>query len=187
MPAHSAPAAHAGDHREHDVQQRRRAVERRADVDGGERADEVLALAADVEQAGAERERDGEAGEDQRRRQDQRLLQVQRRERPVVAGHPREQPVEAGALEDRLVGVDRVGAGGEDEEAADEEREQRGDERDEDAAAAQVARQPRRDGDGAGPASSATLTPRPTLPPSIATPSSSSLTSGASSATIRPS
>ena len=40
--------------------------ERRADPDGDDRADEVLALAADVEQAAAERERDGEAGEDQR-------------------------------------------------------------------------------------------------------------------------
>ena len=45
-------------------------------------ADEVLALAADVEQAAAERERDREAGEDQRRGHDQRLLKVQRRRRP---------------------------------------------------------------------------------------------------------
>ena len=58
-------------------------VERRADPDGRERADEVLALAADVEQAAAERERDREAGEDQRRRMDQRLLQVQRRDDAV--------------------------------------------------------------------------------------------------------
>ena len=103
---------------------------RGADVDRGERADEVLALAADVEQAGAERERDRQAGEDQRRGQDQRLLQVQRGERPVVARDPREQPVQAGAVEDRLVGVDRVGAGRQHDEAADEEGEQRGDERD---------------------------------------------------------
>ena len=49
-----------------------------------DRADDVLALAADVEQAAAERERDREAGEDQRRRLDQRLLQVQRRDRAVL-------------------------------------------------------------------------------------------------------
>ena len=57
----------------------RHARERRADPDGDDRADDVLALAADVEQAAAERERDGEAGQDQRRRQEQRLLEVQRR------------------------------------------------------------------------------------------------------------
>ena len=68
MPAHTAPATTAASDREHDVQERRHAVERRADEDRGERADEVLALAADVEQAGAEGERDREAGEDQRRR-----------------------------------------------------------------------------------------------------------------------
>ena len=38
--------------------------------------DDVLALAADVEHAAAEGERDREPGEDQRRRQQQRLLEV---------------------------------------------------------------------------------------------------------------
>ena len=72
-------AAEAGEHEhQHDVQQVRHAAELRAEPDREDRADEVLALAADVEQAGAERERDGEADEDQRRRRDQRLLQVQR-------------------------------------------------------------------------------------------------------------
>ena len=42
--------------------------------------DEVLPLAADVEEAAAERERDGEPGEHERRPQDQRLLQVGGRE-----------------------------------------------------------------------------------------------------------
>ena len=49
-----------------------------ADPHRQDRADDVLTLAADVEQAAAERERDRQAGEDQRRRLDQRLLQVQR-------------------------------------------------------------------------------------------------------------
>ena len=112
-----------------------------ADVDPGVGADEVLAVAADVEQAGAEREGDREAGEDQRRGDDQRLLQVERGERAVVARDPRQQPVQPGALEDRPVGVDRVGAGERDDDAADEERDQRGDERDQQPAAAQVARE----------------------------------------------
>ena len=73
-------------------------------------SDDVLALAADVEEAAAERERDGEAGEDQRRRDDQRLLQVERRVRGVAAGDPGEEPVEPGAVEDRPVGGERVAA-----------------------------------------------------------------------------
>ena len=64
-------------------------------------------VAADVEQAAAEGECDGEADEDQRRRRDQRLLQVERGDR---AGVPRdlEEPDEAGAVEDRAVRVERV-------------------------------------------------------------------------------
>ena len=46
---------------------------------GDVEADEVLALAADVEHAAAEGERDGEPGEDQRRRLQQRLREVVRR------------------------------------------------------------------------------------------------------------
>ena len=41
-------------------------------------ADEVLALAADVEHPAAERERDREPGQDQRRRLEQRLREVVR-------------------------------------------------------------------------------------------------------------
>ena len=86
------------------------ADERRGAAHDGDRADDVLALAADVEQAGAERERHGQPDENQRRRQDQRLLQVQRRERPVLGGDPREEPVQPRALEDRLVGRERARA-----------------------------------------------------------------------------
>ena len=85
----------AGDHRQHDVQQRRHALERRTDPDREDRAEDVLPLAADVEQAAAERERDREPGEDQRRRAQQRLLQVERGDRAVVGARPREQPVQA--------------------------------------------------------------------------------------------
>ncbi len=111
MPAQIAPKTHAGEHREDDVQQARHALERRADPDGPDPAHDVLALAADVEQAAAEGERHREAGEDQRRRHDQRLLEVQRRDRAVLRARPREEPVQAGAVEDRLVGGDRVVAG----------------------------------------------------------------------------
>ena len=55
--------------------------------------DEVLALAADVEEAAAEGERDREPDEDQRRRRDQRLLQVERGEdgAPVPVTHGKNQ------------------------------------------------------------------------------------------------
>ena len=86
--------------------------------------DDVLARAADVEEAAAEGERDGEAREDQRRRRDQRLLHVQRRQAALVAGHPREEPVEARPVEDRPVGRERVlPRRDEDDEAADQECE----------------------------------------------------------------
>ena len=72
------------------MEDRAHALERRADPDGEDRADEVLALAADVEEAAAERERDREPDEDERRRRDQRLLQVERgddvRSSPVTHG-----------------------------------------------------------------------------------------------------
>ena len=69
----------AGDGGEEDVEQRVHALERRADPDGEDRPHDVLALTADVEEPAAEGERDGETGEDQRRRDDQRLLHVERR------------------------------------------------------------------------------------------------------------
>ncbi len=90
--------------------------------------DDVLALSADVEEAAAEREGDREPGEDQRRRRQQRLREVVRRgvvrvrvpPEPDVSVRERdvdvvvaevEEPVQTGALEDRLVGRERVVAG----------------------------------------------------------------------------
>ena len=83
MPAHTAPATDRDDDREHDVDERVETGERRADPDGEERADEVLPLAADVEHAAAERKCDGKAREDQRGRDEQGLLEVERRREPV--------------------------------------------------------------------------------------------------------
>ena len=77
MPAQAAPARDRDDDGEDDVQERVHPRERRADPDGEDRADEILALASDVEHAAAEGECDRDAGEDQRRRDQQRLLQVQ--------------------------------------------------------------------------------------------------------------
>jgi hypothetical protein len=50
-------------------------------------------LTADVEHAAAERERNREPGEDQRRRDEQRLLDVELGRDPLVAGDPGEEPV----------------------------------------------------------------------------------------------
>ena len=83
----------AGDDREEDVHEAGQAGQRRADPDGHDRADEVLALAADVEHPAAERERDREPGADERDAGDQRLLQVDRRERLEVVHVPREPDV----------------------------------------------------------------------------------------------
>ena len=181
------PRQARGDHREQDVQQGRHAGERRADPDREVGADEVLALAADVEQPAPERERHGEAGEDQRRREDQRRLQVELGDDPVLLVEPLGR-VEAGAVEDRLVGLERVAAGDEHDQPADDEREDHRDDRRDDPAAAQVGRQAAGDGDGRadvrlGAHAAACLRP----PPVIATPKSSSEADGSSSATISPS
>ncbi len=73
-----------------------------------------LALAADVEEAGAEGERDGEAGQDERRRLHDRRDQVDLGELPVdaerVARDELERPVEAGADPQALVDRERVAA-----------------------------------------------------------------------------
>ena len=202
MPPHTRSRRARPDHADHDVRQRRHRVERRAEPDGHVGADEVLALAADVEQAAAERERDRQAGEDQRRRDDQRLLEVEGGDDAVVLADPREEPVQPGAVEDRPVGRDRVLARERDDEAADREGQQRGQQRRDDAAAAQVAREPagdrhrralagrlrRRCERGVvvlGALTPLSSSPRP--PPVIATPKSSSLADGGSSATIAPS
>src|SRR5581483_7909425 len=101
------------DRRGADSQQhmRKRRPAREGDTDpvGHDQPDEVLALAADVEEAAPERERDGDSDEDQCRRREQRLAQVERAEvdRVGVPGNV-EEPVEAGALPDALVRSPRV-------------------------------------------------------------------------------
>ncbi len=86
--------------------------ELRAGPARGERTDEELALRADIEEAGAERDRDRETGEDERDRRDERLGDVIRRaERAldergvcrdrVVAGEPHEDRSEDEGDEDR--------------------------------------------------------------------------------------
>ena len=78
IPAYAAAASVAGHDREQDVRQRVHAREGDADPVRDDQADEVLALAADVEHPAAEREGNGEAGEDERRRLQQRLGEVVR-------------------------------------------------------------------------------------------------------------
>ena len=129
IPAISGAGQRADQHRERHVQVRVHALERGADPHGEDPPGEVLALAADVEQAAAECERDGETHEDERRRLDQRLLEVEGRDRVEV---PRdlEEPVQPRPLEDRLVRLERVLARrDEDDEAAHDERDQHREER----------------------------------------------------------
>ena len=189
-----------GDDREHDVKHRRHPGERRADPYADDPADGVLALAADVEHAGAERERDREADEDQRRGLDQRLLEVARRGRALGPGDPGEQPVEAGPVEDRLVGRERVVAGRQHDQPAGDERDYRRDDRHHDAAGTPPECGQRGWGPRGGApalvgfgleflleqahgATSAVCA----FPPVIAMPSSSSVASGGNSPTILPS
>ena len=130
-----------------------------------------------------------------------RLSAAVARSRP---GHPREEPVEAGAVEDRAVGGERVVAGREHDEAADREREERGEERDDEAArrAGRAPSAPRGSapcrrrrlrrapsGCSGGSAAAGRRSRAPPLrpPPVIAMPSSSSVTSGGCSPTISPS
>ena len=115
------------------------------DQDGGDRAGEVLPVAADVEEAAAERERDREAREHEHRPEKQRLLEVRGRLRGEVVRVPREpdaavgerdadvvaadleEPVEARAAEDRPVRLQRVDDASrrqEHDDAADQERQQ---------------------------------------------------------------
>ena len=79
MPADRRPGRRPDDEREQHVQHGAQTVERRADPDGEDRTGQELPLAADVEEPATERERDGEPDEDQRRRRDERLLEVERR------------------------------------------------------------------------------------------------------------
>ena len=113
-----------------------------------------------------------------------------------------EEPVQPRAVPDRLVRLERVVAGGEHDEAAHEEREHGGDDRRDDPAGALVEREPLGDarrvparlaarrllgvglaGRNVWPAHATPTRP----PPVIAIPSSSSLTLGPYSPTMRPS
>ena len=76
MPAQTAPASAAATTPSDDVKKLFHLRERRPDPDRGDEPDEVLTLAADVEEAAAEGERDREPREDQRRRENQCLLEV---------------------------------------------------------------------------------------------------------------
>ena len=89
--------------------QRRRQAQPVADPGGEDGAQQQLALGADVEQPGLHADDDGQAGEDQRRR----LLQ--RAGHGVLAAE--------GALEQRAVGGERVGAVEADHHGADEQGE----------------------------------------------------------------
>ena len=75
------------EHEDH-VEDRVQPLERGADPHGEDGAGEVLALAADVEEAAAEGERDREPDEDQRRRRDQRLLEVERGDEALLVPSP---------------------------------------------------------------------------------------------------
>ena len=112
MSAHKAAADHAGEGTDDDVQpaRHRRQIER--GQRGEERAEIDLALGPDVEQAGAQRQHDGEAGEQQRRHLHQRGGDA------VI--------FEEGAVKERGIGGDRVGAAGHDDDGADQQRAQNG-------------------------------------------------------------
>ena len=69
MPAQIAPPTMAADDGDDQVDDRTAASNGEADPAGDRGGDEHLALAADVEQAGAEAERDAETGGDQRGRE----------------------------------------------------------------------------------------------------------------------
>src|SRR5829696_3272391 len=158
----------------------------RPDVESRHEAGPVLALPADVEEAAAESEGNGDPREDERCHEDERLLEVVCGVLTSFAGHPREEPVEARALEDGLVGAHGVVPGKQDDKAADQEGERRRGKRDEDAA--ESSREPLRHR-----RLSARRLGRPGRhaacfrPPVIAIPSSSSETPGSYSPTIRPS
>ena len=108
-PAPDEARAGRGEEREEDVQRPaacpRGASRRRA----RRQADRELALAADVEHPAPEGERDRERRQHQRCGDDQRLLEVACRPPGAPANRARvEDVVEPRALEDRLVGAERV-------------------------------------------------------------------------------
>ena len=136
---------------EEDVRNVSHAREVGSDPDAGDDADEVLALAADVEEAATERERDREARQGERRREDQHLLEVvgvvvhdgrvppeedvgvRERDVDVVVAEV-DEPRQPCAGDDSLVDLPRVVARRRDDDAAHQEREQGGDHGDDDSA-----------------------------------------------------
>jgi hypothetical protein len=123
-----------GDDRDQDVQEGRQRVQRRPDPDRRDRADDVLALAADVEEPAPEGKSNGQPREHEHRELDQCLLEVARSQAGIRARVPRKKPVQAGPVEDRPVRGQRVlAADDEHDEPAHDEGEQHGQERDDDA------------------------------------------------------
>ena len=78
-PREPRPRQRAEEDRLDDVREARHARQRRCDPNADDRPGRVLALAADVEEAGPKGERYREARQDQRRRQQQGRLKVERR------------------------------------------------------------------------------------------------------------
>ncbi len=105
------PGERTGHHAEEDVEKRIQPGEVDAEPVGDEQADEVLAVAADVEHPAAEREGHGEAGQDERRRLQQRLRDVVRGDDcPSTETSVRrmEEPVQSRAVEDLLEDDERL-------------------------------------------------------------------------------
>jgi hypothetical protein len=180
-------AEHRGDDAEQDVERPRQTVEMEADVEGAHEPDPVLALAPDVEHPTAEGEGNRERRQDEGCRDEQRLLQIRELGRVRVPGDL-EEPDETRAVEDRLVGGQRIGSGGEHDEPSDEEGEDGRGERDDQPAGAVV--EARKGGETRasfriGGDRHAAVSSR--APPSMAIPISSSEASGENSLTIRPS
>ena len=105
-----APRA-ACDHRRHERERQQedpgQLGELRSGPASGKRADEELALRADIEESRAERDRDGDARERERHRDDERLGDVVR--------------TSEGATQERCVAADRVATRDEDEDRTGEQ------------------------------------------------------------------
>ena len=147
MPAHTAPGERRQHDREHDV----RGAEHAGATTSPTHTETIAPMVhwpwpPMLNRPQRKAKATASDGEDQRRREEQRLLEVEGRVLAVRAGHPREEPVEPGAVEDALVDGERVVAGRRDHHAADQERQDRGDERGEEPAS----RQPDRDAEAAG-------------------------------------
>ena len=126
------------------VEERIEVDERRTDPDREVRADEILALPTDVEQAATEGKAERDRRENDRRRDQQRLLQVGRGDRRRVPPEPdvlrrERQPdrvrtevdeeVEPGTVEDRAINLERILADHRDRDPCHQEREDRGQDR----------------------------------------------------------